>query len=327
MLGRLGLLLGWLLLGLTPGRLPELVQAELLLKQGRPGRALVLLEPLAKLHPDNQRVQFSYGLALARLGSCALALPKLLPHVDRRPLTPPAMVSIGSCLAQEGRIPEAVVLAREVVEAEPDSGPGWMLLARTLGLLGDVESAGMALDQVVIHLDASLFGSLQAELALRGRPDTVDGWLALSRRQAEGGVWMSQLELLRWLDVGDPVMAERAAQQLGARVGSSEAVRIVRAEVLRRLGLPTEAMAVLTTSAGGGFERAVRARVHIDLGQLEEAESLMATYPTPWDRTAWETEWYLARAKGDADAMANARARWLERPLPDGCALEHLVPL
>jgi predicted Zn-dependent protease len=84
------------------------------------------------------------------------------------------------------------------------------------------------------------------------------------------------------------------------------------AEITRRLGLLADADRALDSRLmgrlSGADADAVQARLLVDRGRPDEAAELLAGYALETDEDLVASRWYLARARGDAAAMAAAEA-------------------
>lgn len=164
----------------------------------------------------------------------------------------------------------------------------------------------------------------------------IDGALALARDfpGEAGSTTRSQWSLLecrRWLEVGDPFEAELAARtSLSGAVGQTRLIAC-RLEALRRMRDDSESWIVVTRPwhklADSVAMDAVKVRMHVDQGELPEAKALLAKLVMDADPDVVASAWYVARAEGDAAAMARYAAEYARWGQPKGRELESYIPV
>jgi tetratricopeptide (TPR) repeat protein len=244
------------------------------------------------------------GLCLMRVGDMAAAREAFEEAMANREDFAMAQFQLGMVAIREGwfDLVEELRTSLDVLD-----GTEWMDL---------VLEGWLAFEQGDPRMDALL-----AEFAAR---TIIDG-----TRTAQAQ--LAILECERWMELNDPVKAAEVAM-LGV-VATYHQVRLVacRAEALRRLGDPVEAYHLLDRPWNRGMSGVAReasmVRALVDLGRVDEAEALLATLPDAGDPEVVASQWYVARRKQDAGAMALAERRYALVVGPTRADLSRFVPL
>lgn len=304
---------------------------ESFLKQGNFRAAASAFRDELKKNPDAVAAHVGLGKALARMGRCTEGLAELWPHVGTKPFGDEAAILASVCSGRLGLLDDALYFARIGAEWDPDNPRALTQYALTLADMGDLYAA----DQIIGRLevlpgpkDASLYA--KAVLALRsGDIDAFDqiAWFWPADRASQRD--LARLEAQSWLDVGNPIEVVNSIRQI-KRMQRGRFSTWLRAEAVRRLGDPEDALDLLDTRnaklAEGSESDSVRARVLVDLGDLEGAAALLDQYASDIDPEVTASAWYLARARGDRAAMADyARLHRTEESSPRR-KLRSLIP-
>ena len=155
-----------------PGHLQALRMLGMIaLRNGRPQRALELLERATQAHPSSAVAHFEAGLALERLGKREEAMQRFAQAVRLNPKLLQAQVQLSTALVQQGKYAEALAVTTKAIEACPASsallnnhGAALIHLGRAGEAVGFVEQA--------LELDPGNFGALKnrgAALQMLGR--------------------------------------------------------------------------------------------------------------------------------------------------------------
>jgi tetratricopeptide (TPR) repeat protein len=316
-----------------------MTQAQANLKKQKYRLAAIALRRLLNKSPDAEGLQVMLGHALAGLHRCDEGLDLMLAHPERRAFTVDVARLSATCLIRRGDVGQAVYWMEQAAALQPGSLEVRAGLAVLLGGFYEVERAaalfeGMeedAINNQVVQMSWALFAlsmgdvdqveaRLRAHDAIRGRPYPM-------RFFVEG-----RLEM----DLGNPIAADVFFQKTTSRLQAYFPAINMSAESIRRQGNPIGALdaldtngAIQNTALRAQNTRAIRARILVDLGRLAEAEAQIddALAVNSLDVTARASAWYLARARGDAAAMAEQASLYQTlqaSPLRD---LEKLVPL
>lgn len=285
------------------------------------------------------------GLALSKAGrrACDSAFPHLealraVAHWDVD-----LAVAEGNCALRSGDTSRAVVAFEEAVLLDPVDADAWFGLASASAEAGEWDGYAKALDGLEgttwrTPRAATMAASAQA-WAFRpsGGDDAWDALAALrdtlrvqpgQARAAVVEAYTIEGEL--WLDLGDPIAAERAFARGAEKSLRAPRVGALRAEATRRLGYLAEAQRLLVEGRARRGDHltkdVVLARVAIDDGRLDEARAALAELPLDHVDVC-ATRWYLHRAESaSADVLAADEARWQRAgPAPEA-RLEHLIP-
>lgn len=302
-----------------------------LLAAGRYQEAAVAYSVEVQKNPEATAPWVGWGTALSRLGKCSEALEKLSPYAYTRPFKAETALLAARCSSRLGYADDAVYFDTLALERTPGSISARTALAVDLDRAGDYLGRDIVLEQLALvdpDRDASLFA--EAAVALRhGDIDTFDMIDLLWRREGRADDELVLLRAISWLDVGDPYRAFTELHK-ERKVRRSNGERLAIAEALRRMSRPEDALAELDRKLFGRLRGAdtdaMRARVLVDLGRDAEANAVLLPWLHTVDEELIASRWYLGRAQGDADAMADAKTRWeLARSSPLR-VLEQLIP-
>jgi hypothetical protein len=267
--------------------------------------------------PTSPALHVGLGRALAKIGSCEEALAELWPNVGTSPFGAEAAFSAATCSSRLGFIEDAVFFDHIAVELDPTNARALTNLALDLDTLGDdagVEETIDELSVVKVGRDASFY--VRCVLALRrGDLDEFDTLAALWDRWSPGNRDLLILRGISWLDVDDPLTSFRTLEPIKTFHGSKQ-LRLTRTEAVRRMGFSEESENYVENRPGSVLEGidadAVRARVMVDNGDVGAARALLSGYGDVPDADFIASQWYVARAEGNAAAMAEAADRYAE---------------
>ncbi len=281
---------------------------ESFLKQGNFRASASAFRDEITKNPDAIAAHVGLGKALARLGRCDEALSELWPYVGTKPFGDEPAILASVCSGRLGLVDDARYFAQIAAEWDPENPRALTQYALALDDAGDHYASDKVLAQLEVlpgPKDASLYA--KAVLALRsGDIDTFDQLTFFWQDDRASQRDLSRLEAQSWLDLGNPIEVVASIRQI-KRVQRGRFSTWLRAEAVRRLGEPEEALELLNTRqaklAEGSDSDAVRARVLVDTSDLEGAAALLAPYVGDVDPEIIASEWYLARARGDRTAM------------------------
>lgn len=302
------------------------------LRQGKYRAAASAFRRVLDEHPDASPASVGLGRALARLGRCSDALDELWPQVDSPAFNAEAALAAAACSARLGLADDALYFDRLGVGMNDENGrllTQYVLDLDTAGLLAERDAA---LDLLLVaNPDRDATAYARAVIALRrGDLDTLDEVIFQWDSDGTNRSERQRLLIQSWLDLDDPAEADRLVR--GIRLGDRGVhVRQLRAEALRRLGQADAALAVLDSQVASRAQAtdidAIRARIHADLGRLDDARATLGEYDQTDDPDVLASFWYLAHREGDAPAMAryaDAYAKVETSPLR---TLAHLLPV
>lgn len=112
-----------------------------LLREGRPGEAVPLLEMLLSARPDDAEVLYNLGMAESDLGDLAPAVRHLSRAVEHDPTNVNALVALALAQLRDGREDEAERNLRQAVAREPENGDAHRNLGALLGNQGRLRDA------------------------------------------------------------------------------------------------------------------------------------------------------------------------------------------
>jgi len=294
-----------------------------LLRSGNVTEAIVVLERTVALAPANGNAHAALARAYARAGRCGDALDQADAWVDSRAFDVNLAILMRGCAVALGRLDEALRYDRAGVATFPDNVQVATALAIDLAAAGADAESEDALDRLVlVHPDRDASAFARAAIArMRGDLDAFDVEVALWERADRHSDEIARLRAEAMLDSGLP----REALDEAARVERTRPpLLVVRAEAYRRLGMLEAALAALSGAGEGPEADAVRARVAVDLGDLDAASRLLTPHGTE-NADILASAWYLARAEGRAVGPLVAtwrraepsRARTLAQLIPD----------
>lgn len=295
---------------------PTLMLGNTQLARGEYRVAVQTFRNVLASQPRLGRAQLGLAQGLAGMSRCDEALELLQRLRTKRAWGADAARAEGLCLLKTGDPLGAEASFLEATELAPLQARGWMQLAQVRGFLGDAEGA----DEAGVQLAGCAQGDLlwlltEAELALRlGRRD-VDGWIYAANSSLVGVPLVAIFDAQRWMDLDNPIAAEQLlAIQLGHTLNNFQ-VAFWRAEALRRLGRAEDAEAIfgrpgMQFGLDDGLAVAIRSRVWVDLGRIDEARALLDRHPDPRHPEALASRWYLALQDGDAASQASLSTQW-----------------
>lgn len=303
-----------------------------MMRKGNPRQAIFHYKKALEQDPDAPQLHVGLGRALARMGSCATALDHLLPYEDTPAFGVEAAISTSGCANRMGLVHDAIHFDRLAVSLDEDNVRARTNLALHLDEAGDADGAQRVLDDLLLlqdERDASLYA--QAALALRhGDVDAFDAIAALWDREDRRDEDLLRLRIVAWMDLDDPQEAWNELQRIRT-LRASRSIYPLRLETLRRLGQAAEVIAIADArnrSAEGVDADAALARAYVDVGEIDAAQQIVDAYGDSDEPEVVATQWYLARARGDAEAQADAAARYAALPYNSPLrTLEQLVPV
>jgi tetratricopeptide (TPR) repeat protein len=236
----------------------QFLQARLLLQQGRWAEAALLLEWVRARAPAADllnQVELALGQCYDQLDDPERQLATYRRAVERDPLSPALRLALGSTLAAQGRIDEAVGEYYEALTLPGAPASGWILLARTLvqrnRTLPAEKRGWPQVERLLDQAEQALPGStevalLRAEVrlgqGLLGQASTVLTTAGIDR-PAVAAAWADFAAALgQWDD------ALRVLDEASRRQGDSADLRLARARCWARRGTP-EASAQLAEAA------------------------------------------------------------------------------
>lgn len=315
------------------GRMAPLKRGNALLARGMFRLAASAFREAIAAEPDSGTAHIGLGVALARNGNCADALPEFRDWNDARKFGSRVALLAAHCADRQGDAAAAVEFSLRAWEVKRDNRTALARLALDADRLPDpvlVQVATEYLWYVNPEQDESLF--VEAALALRrGDPTELDIIDTLWRREGRSDEEMNRMRARSWLDVGDPVQAYEELKQGGSKLKRGADSRVMMAEITRRLGLLADAdqalhsklMGLLT----GADADAVRVRMLVDRGQLADARALLADYEQEIEEELAASRWYLARAEGDVAAMEREAAAYAVARTSPLRTLEQYIPV
>lgn len=290
-----------------PSREPlDIEEAARRARAGQYRLALRAAEAWLEREPEHLSALAVRAESLAGLGRCTQATPLMALLRPTTAWTARLAVLEGECALERGSLSAAEVAFAEALQMHPEAIGALHGHARVLGLLRDPRHsatlAALMAHEDGGHRDVIIRSQVAVELAL----EDIDAEVATALRVAETSASPKMLQNalmadgMRWLDVGDPVMAEarfgEAAPLLPGRVQPS----ILRAESLRRLGQAEGAALILQQPRiaiqTSTLKDAVWIRILIDLGRTAEARAALAELGADTSVDALASAWYVATA-------------------------------
>lgn len=302
------------------------------MRQGSAQAAVLSFQTQLAKSPDSAALHIGLAKALTKIGRCDEALDHFRPYVGTKPFGSEAAFAAANCSSRLGLRDEAILFDRIAVDLDPTSARALTSLALDLAAADDVAGTEEALEALaVIRPDRDASWYARAVLALRiGDLDTFDVLLHLWRRDDPTSMDLRRLEALAWMDLDDPKSAYDELHKIRS-LKAGKQIRTLRAESLRRMGFAEEAVWHLEDRPRNVLEGhdadALRARVAVDLGHLDDARALLAPYGEMSDADFVASEWYLAKAEGDAPRAADAAARFLALNRSPLRTLDDLIPI
>lgn len=166
------------------------------LKQGRPQRALQIMDKALACRPDNPELLHTTGSILQMLGRPEYATAFYHRLLDLDPDRPVTLSNLGNALREQGKLDEAHDCLERAVTLDPAFAKGWSNLALVEEQRGDRDAAVVALEHAVVLQpeNAEFHYNLATALAAAGR--RADAIAALERMLAlEPGHAKARLKL------------------------------------------------------------------------------------------------------------------------------------
>ena len=298
--------------------------------------AIEQLTPVVEQDPSDDPSRAALAQALAAVGACEEALEHFEVLTEHAYVDAMALRGEGLCWVRLGLVDRARGVITEATEVDPSKAVLW----GDLGYVALRQGDRQLLDVVVDELYASPRGfwiaqNLEASSALEWGESDADTRIEvfLSAASAAGvPAARSQacvLDALRWLDLGEPFLAEQALAEAIRLAPRALRPRVLRAEAVRRQGNPHQAEMILDRAVQSFGETAllhvaVRARLLSDLGRPEQAHEMLAAVATLDDTEVLLSRWYLADEPNRAALAAELAPRLQahERTLSDLLPLE-----
>jgi predicted Zn-dependent protease len=305
------------------------------LERNRPRMALQRFLDVLRDDPEEHRARLGMMRAYDMLGRCDRIAEVSAELEVTRFWMPDAMMAAGTCEADVGQFESARALLQEAIDRKTESPEPALRLARLCALTGDLPCIADALDEAIVRERGPAWVAVvEAELAVMAGDPAADAMLVALGMYGflpEVRLAAAELRVRRLMDVGEPAEAAEHVKELISADVSSQAYATLRAETLRRAGQPIDALApfgrpTIRLRPDTVEMAAVRARVLVDLGDLDEARAVLSGAPAahPEVVASW---WYLSRARGDDEAAQRHLARWKAHPLVGHRPLEMLIPV
>lgn len=283
---------------------------------------------------DTQRLTqaLNRGRAEMREGHCFGALRLILPAVDTAAMTADGAVAASVCAERMGWPEDAIWLSLFAVDLDPFHVRAADTLALQLDAQGDRPWAEEVADRIDSFADSEgAAQTVRAAFALRdGDLDELDIQLREWNTDGRAPLDLARVEARAWLDLDDPISAWHVLNDGPSALETWED-GVVVAETLRRLGDPKKAMRLLLQNhpkeANPTAFDAIRARSLVDDGMLDDARRVLGPYMGLADEEVVASEWYLARASGDAEEMASLAYEYQSLKSGKLRTLEMLIPL
>lgn len=302
-------------------------------------RAVRILEPVLAADPTSGPAAVYLGYAYGGLHRCEEAMDLLRPRVALRSFTAAAARMAATCAARLGEASEAVYFSELALLLSPEDPSARIALALYADWAGDEQLSRSTMAELEASLpeDPEVLGARASLLLAHG---DLDGAEALIDTLPPGPRYAAMRQLLRGrlaLDRGEPDRAVGPLRRSFWRQRSYLPGVALWAEAVRRQGAPEEALTVLDYTADSlyppairaRYTDAIRARVAVDLGDLDGAARLVraALDRDPLNPEAAASAWYLSRALGDGPGEERWAARYRTLERSPQRTLEQLTPL
>jgi tetratricopeptide (TPR) repeat protein len=312
---------------------PEFVKLNAMIDAGQPRRAGPVLRAMLAEDPSNHEARATLGRALSVMGRCDEALVHL---GAARPTTGWAgriAEAEGSCHLRHGRLSEAAVAYEEALWMNPKLISAQHALVLLRLQQGDWSAAEEGIARIAASERKPLrAGILRVEMARAKGEDPGIDLLELERglRGMRGKLAKHQLHFLKgkiWLDANAPELAQKAFAASIDLMPSHEGSVLGRAEALRRLGRTAEAQSAATRPIlkHSVLIPPIRARILMDLGDVQGAKAKLAESTFPKHLEVVATQWYLAQATGEPTKALEQT--WVEARWNRDVRLIDLIPL
>lgn len=314
----------------------RLAQAQLKLEGEQYDAALKVLEPLAKLDPNDPRVNHLSGLISYRKGDKTAAEEKLLQVLKVAPRYPPTLLLMGPIQYDKRNYEQAVHYLSQYIIAVPENVDARKLLGRSYLALGQADEAqailraGMtkAQDPELVALvglaelrrGQSAAGIRDLQQAVSADPDNLSYRFALARAHVAGGDSAGAERELNWLEQREEARldAQKLRVLAAVKIGKlDQAQSLAQAVLDANPNDPTvvSMLASVRVAAGdreaarGLFARALELKpdyvdAAMDLARLEELDGML-----PQAKAQYEA---VLQIKPDASSAMLALARLAE---------------
>lgn len=309
-------------------------RGNMMLSAGRYRLAVQAFRTSLEEDPGFKPAQLGLGRALAGQGHCEGALENLRAVHGLRIWNAQAALSEGDCLHRLGQLDEAEAALEEALLLRPDMDKAWYQLALVRYSRGDeCQECLEALSEDIQGANRYWLAQLQG--AYEGGDERAWDLLWELRAQqsvtpTHGAAILVQLmEGLLWLDLDHLAEAERILEEGVELAPYHQRTALWLAETLRRQGDPGGADQAIDRptlrTRPPPLAYALRARILVDQGALQEAAELLEQHPAKGDVEYLASRWYLARARGE-DTAPWQRA-WRAHPHSAQRSLEQLIPI
>ena len=262
--------------------------------------------------PRSKRFLSGLIRAKAHLNHCEEAEELLLTQQHTRVANREVLEALSACFARTGAYTDAVYWQQERVLLAPPTVEAYASLASFYLGQGDRFAAREAFDRAVEldPFDASVF-ALKLQIAIgKGFVDEADRLFEEWERSEPNRSQMNwYLRARLALDVGDIEGAMEHSEKSVLMGLQFSPVRVLRAEMYRRLGLLSNANEAVNTIAkknvGVVGMDSVRVRILADEGNFRKAEEALARLEksAPLRADVVASAWYLAHEMGDEEEM------------------------
>jgi tetratricopeptide (TPR) repeat protein len=285
--------------------------------------------------PNSNRAKAGLGKSLAAVGACAEALQYLGDIRGERSWNSESLLYEAICHYRVGDDAAYLAALQEAISLTPRDASLWFQLSLGLLRAGDVAGSELAAEVVMELPDSEMYLLLlDAAIAFeKGDPDADYLIHRLIHRTNRIPALMLQgllLDTRRWLNLGEPSEANRVVEKVIRMDLRNVAAAAWRAESMRRLGDSEFALGAMNrpavADAASPLRDAIRIRVLVDLGRLDEAKALLDNHPLPFVTETLASRWYLFRALGDEAETLKAVALWENVTMNKHLSLESLIP-
>jgi choline-sulfatase len=111
------------------------------INDGKPDKAIPVLQSVVTSSPNTYLAQFGMGVALAQQQQCSKAVDSLRKAIELQPDSPWAHFQMGSCLIKNGDFKTAIIHLEITTSRLPESGDAFALLAQAYDHNGRAEDA------------------------------------------------------------------------------------------------------------------------------------------------------------------------------------------
>ncbi len=272
--------------GTTPVPLDALLEARQLLANSRAVEAAALSRGMLSALPSCAPALEVLAEALLDAGRLEEAYSALRTALSDRE-KPELLLLLGEVELRRGRLPNARDAFRRVAEGEPGNDRAEAALGIVAAKLGDLDTAREALDRA-LQANGTLVEArvLRAEISLdRGEPAAAVQHLQRSLQMHPDDPWVSGWLGVALLATGNAAAADEALSR--ARDAQLSTFNLARAEALRRLGKPADALSSLGGAPRDDAGTLVEALCMLDAGRADDAvaalQALVARQPESRD--------------------------------------------